>query len=170
MRKVSNRENILDSRDVIAARDELAEEISSERLCEIEERLEAIEARLEESLEPDTRDALRAERDALESEQKRIEGGDLSVFEHQTGYAEWKALNDFIAEFDGYADPHGETLILDSYFPDYAESLAEDVCPGYNKARNTWPFTCVDWEAAAKELQADYSSAEYDGATYWYRS
>lgn len=27
----------------------------------------------------------------------------------------------------------------------------------------------IDWEATARNLQADYSSVEYDNMTYWYR-
>ncbi|KVE35712.1 hypothetical protein [Burkholderia sp. BDU5] len=33
----------------------------------------------------------------------------------------------------------------------------------------TWPNNCIDWERAARELQVDYSSVEFDGVTYWYR-
>lgn len=33
-----------------------------------------------------------------------------------------------------------------------------------------WPYTCIDWEHAAKELRYDYSAADFDGVTYWIRS
>lgn len=62
---------------------------------------------------------------------------------------------------------HGETLINDSYFEDYAKELAND-CYGMIKDIK-WPFTCIDWEKATEELQQDYSSVEFDGETYWYR-
>lgn len=58
------------------------------------------------------------------------------------------------------------TLIHDMYFEDYARDLAEeigDVKPSH------WPYTCIDWAQAARELQADYSTVEYDGSTFWYR-
>jgi hypothetical protein len=33
-----------------------------------------------------------------------------------------------------------------------------------------WPFTCIDWEQAASELQMDYSAVDFDGVIYWIRS
>jgi hypothetical protein len=59
------------------------------------------------------------------------------------------------------------TLIRDSYFTDYAEELANDI--GLTDDRDAWPYTCIDWERAARELRMDYTSVEYDGVTYWYR-
>lgn len=59
------------------------------------------------------------------------------------------------------------TLIRDSYFEDYAEELAEDI--GAINREASWPNNCIDWERAARELQQDYSSVEFDGVTYWYR-
>lgn len=59
------------------------------------------------------------------------------------------------------------TLIRDSYFETYAEELAKEC--GVVDRDIKWPYTCIDWEEAARELQYDYSSVEYDGETYWYR-
>ena len=53
-------------------------------------------------------------------------------------------------------------LIRDSYFDDYAQELA--VC-----LTKRWPYTCIDWVQAARELQMDYTSTEIDGVTFWYR-
>jgi len=62
---------------------------------------------------------------------------------------------------------HGETLIRDSHFQDYAEQLAED-CDMIPKGLS-WPMTCIDWERAANELKYDYSCADFAGVTYWVR-
>ena len=62
---------------------------------------------------------------------------------------------------------HGETLINDSYFEKYAQDLAEDLGMDPNQS---WPYSCVDWEKAARELQSDYSTVDFDGETYWIRS
>ena len=62
---------------------------------------------------------------------------------------------------------YGETLIRDSYFQDYAQELAEDC--GMTDREVKWPYTCIDWEQAARELQYDYTSVDYDGVTYWIR-
>jgi len=59
------------------------------------------------------------------------------------------------------------TLIRDSYFQTYAQELAEDI--GAVKDDAQWPYTCIDWEHAARELQYDYSSVDIDGVTYWTR-
>lgn len=66
---------------------------------------------------------------------------------------------------------HGDwfpvTLIRDTYFEDYARELAEDI--GAVPSDASWPAYCIDWEWAARELRMDYTSAEFDGVTYWYR-
>lgn len=59
------------------------------------------------------------------------------------------------------------TLIRDSYFKEYAMELADDIGAIPNDA--AWPCTCIDWDQAARELQCDYLSVEFDGVTYWYR-
>ena len=59
------------------------------------------------------------------------------------------------------------TLIRGSYFEDYARELADDI--GRVTGAEQWPYTCIDWEQAAWELQRDYSSVEVNGITYWLR-
>lgn len=59
------------------------------------------------------------------------------------------------------------TLIRDSHFENYAQELAEEC--GMVNADAKWPNNCIDWEKAARELQWDYSSVEFDGVTYLYR-
>lgn len=59
------------------------------------------------------------------------------------------------------------TLIRDSYFQDYAQELAEECCMIDTNAK--WPMTCIDWEKAARELQWGYSSVAVNGVTYWTR-
>lgn len=82
---------------------------------------------------------------------------------------ELTALKSLADEASGYASDwqHGETLIRDSYFEDYARQLAEDI--GAIPENSAWPCTCIDWEQAAKELQMDYTSVDFDGITYWTR-
>lgn len=59
------------------------------------------------------------------------------------------------------------TLIRDSHFQDHAQELAEDI--GAVNTDANWPNSCIDWAWAARELQMDYSSVEFDGVTFWYR-
>lgn len=59
------------------------------------------------------------------------------------------------------------TLIHEDYFTQYAQELAEDC--GMVGKNDKWPYTCIDWDAAAEELKHDYSTVEFDGSTYYYR-
>lgn len=80
------------------------------------------------------------------------------------------ALRKLAEEAEQYADDwtYGETLIRDSYFKDYAQELAEETGDvDFKKLK--WPFTCIDWEQAARELKMDYTAVEFDGVTYWIR-
>lgn len=79
-------------------------------------------------------------------------------------------LKELAEQGDGYGDwSHGATLIADSYFTKYAEELAEDLHG--DKIRNAeWPFSAIDWERAANDLQSDYTQVDFDGETFWMRS
>lgn len=89
--------------------------------------------------------------------------------------AELAPLESLLGDLAGYGGDHqweGDwypvTLIRESYFEDHARELAEDI--GGADLRNAkWPFTCIDWSQAARELQQDYSSVEFGGVTFWYR-
>jgi len=77
----------------------------------------------------------------------------LSLHEQSKDYPDWE---------------DGATLIRDQHFPQYAQELAEDC---YHAVRHPeWPFTCIDWEQAARELQHDYFPVEYMGQTFWIRA
>lgn len=74
-----------------------------------------------------------------------------------------------IRHYGGDSPEDGVTLVRDSHFEDYAQGLAEDL--GYMSGDNahSWPFTCIDWEQAARELRMDYTSIDFDGVDYWVR-
>jgi predicted DNA-binding protein len=59
------------------------------------------------------------------------------------------------------------TLIHRDYFEDYARELAEDI--GAIDPNAGWPLQHIDWEAAANELEQDYSNVYFDGEEYLYR-
>lgn len=62
---------------------------------------------------------------------------------------------------------HGETMIPENEFEDYARELADDL--GSTKG-NEWPFTCIDWERAARELAMEYTTVSYQGTDYYVRA
>lgn len=70
---------------------------------------------------------------------------------------------------DGISDwTYGASLINDRYFEDYARELADDL--GLVSNSDQWPGRCIDWDAAAEELKADYTSVEVRGSDYWVRA
>lgn len=62
----------------------------------------------------------------------------------------------------------GAQMIREDCFEDYARQLAEDI--GSISGDEQWPFTHIDWEAAATELQMNYSSVSFLGCDYLVRS
>lgn len=78
-----------------------------------------------------------------------------------------KEIRDLKDEVYGWED--GVAFIKDSYFEEFARDEAENI-GAFNTRENSWPYSCIDWEKAAEELQYDYSSVEFDGETYWHRN
>lgn len=154
---IDNSQDLLDSRDVIKRFEELESE-REELATASSEANDALEAARNEG---HTESIEHAE---LEFEQARRE---LIGWDEDYA-AEHKALSGFIAKGpDGWR--HGETLIRDSYFEEYAQDLAEEIGATDSNAARGWPLNCIDWEQAARELKMDYTSADFDGVTYWYR-
>jgi Antirestriction protein (ArdA) len=112
----------------------------------------------------DSRDVITRveELEALEAD---VEAGGLD----QSEAHELAALRVLADEANGHvADwAYGATLIRDSHFETYAEELAEDI--GAINSSASWPNNCIDWEQAARQLQVDYTSVDFDGVTYWVR-
>lgn len=125
---ISNTDDMIDSRDVIARIDYLKDETAE---CE-----HGVET-----------------------------AGDCDLWE---SHNELTALNALAAEGEAASDwQYGEILIRDTYFRDYAEELAEDCGLTQTDLAGRWPYTCIDWEAAAEALQADYVEVDFAGVSYW---
>ncbi len=91
--------------------------------------------------------------DLTEDEQHELRS--LSMFrdEHMGDFPEWS---------------FGTTLIRDSFFTQYAEEFAEDI--GAVSRDSDWPNCHIDWDAAARSLQMDYTQVIFDGSIYWGRA
>ena len=85
-----------------------------------------------------------------------------------THSAELLALLRSIRDDVGSEWEHGETLIRESYWQDYAEQLAEDC--GMVSETSGPLANYIDWKAWARDLQYDYSSTEINGVTFYFRS
>lgn len=123
--EISNTDDVIDSRDVIARIEELHDIATDESLSR-NERTDA--------------------------------NNELEVLQALADQA-----SDYASDWE-----FGETLIRDSYFRDYAMELAEEI--GAINPDAGWPANCIDWGQAARELQMDYTSVDFDGVTYWVRS
>lgn len=138
---ISNNDDVIDSRDVIA-------------------RIEELQSAFDNAQEEHAGDL-----ETMEDGKEIYLADDFN----SNDYEELRSLQSLASEAEGCADwKYGETLIRDSCFEDWARELAEDI--GLIKSDVAWPYTCIDWERAARELQMDYTSVEFNGVTYWIRS
>ena len=92
--------------------------------------------------------------ETLEPEEKQ-ELLDLECFKYEcrrNGCREWN---------------HGEQLIRYSYFQQYVEYMLTD--DGTVPSDIPW-YLAIDWDTTATNIRVDYSSAEFDGVEYLFRS
>lgn len=160
-REISNSDDVIDSRDVIAR----IEELESEREALVETLGEA---------ETDFADAEENGSD-YEDLEAAVSDARSALDDWEADYgAELNALKKLADEAESSPDwAHGETLIRDSYFVEYTERLVDD-CYDLPKEMNSsdWPWRHmkIDWEAAADDLKSDYFDVDFDGVTYWIRA
>ena len=145
--------NYLDTRDLY------------KRQCELQEELEALKDDVEEARELITEELEDEDPEIVE----RVEEAEKALSEWQAEYQEeLDGLNTLESEI-GREWMHGETLIPEDDFEEYAEDTAADMY-GSQITDAAWPFSHIDWEAAADDLKQDYSEAEYQGTTYLFRA
>lgn len=146
---ISNRDDSIDSRDVIERIEELEDEIARLK--------EGYETELEEWNEMELEDR-------TDDNKPEPDADAITEAEEELGI-----LQNLADQCDGCGDwAYGEQLIRDSYFEDYAQEFASDI--GAIKNDMQWPCNCIDWEQACRELQMDYTSVDFDGVEYWIRS
>jgi len=168
--EISNREDTLDSRDII----ERLEELQGERDA-LDQDIEDMREELDE-LKSDLEEAEEAEHDT-DILQDKISGVNNDIGAAEESLREWgednaeelavlKKLNE---QGDSYGADwgYGATLIRDSYFEEYAQELAEDI--GAIDRNAAWPACHIDWSQAAESLKQDYTSIDFAGVTYWVR-
>lgn len=157
--QISKFENIIDSRDVVARFEELQEEHVSlaHDVQEAEDNVRLHhDGELDDHGDYPEHEELRECRQALDD----WEADNLEELE---------TLRELNRQGEDYSSDwrHGESLIRDSYFEEYAQDLAEDI--GAIDRNAAWPMSCIDWEQAARELKMDYTPIDFDGVTYWVR-
>lgn len=156
-------DNIIDTRDVIA----LWEDLTSDRdayqsdIDEAQEALDELEAEHAEWNDDELGPKLEEAREALDKANQA-----LAEWEEEN---EWGKIDAFKNDLDtdvSHAED-GVTLVNSDYFTEYAEDYFRDTHDA-KVDTSKWPFNCIDWEWAARELQYDYSSIDFDGSTFYY--
>jgi DNA repair exonuclease SbcCD ATPase subunit len=104
----------------------------------------------------------------LEEWESSLESAQSALDEAQAAFGtdeqeELEELDNLESEI-GRSWSDGESMIPEDEFEDYARELADDL--GSTKG-NEWPFTCIDWERAARELAMDYATVSYQGEDYY---
>lgn len=145
---ISSSSDIIDIRDII----ERVEELESER--------EALEESANEERDDDEQN------EGLEAKAE-LESWD------EDNKEELDTLNGLLEELAGNGGDHQwkgnwypVTLISDSHFVDAMRDLVQDIG---DMPKEIPSYLEINWEKTAENLQADYSSVEYEGTTYWYR-
>lgn len=157
-REISNAEDVIDSRDVIA------------RIEELEETRDDLQTSADdaasdrEDLADDADDSARQDADKAFA----AANDSLAEWRESEDAAELKALTEFAAEAADYADDwrYGATLIRDSYWTEYVEELLRDIG---DLPQNIPSYIVIDWEATGENIKVDYTSVEFGGVTYWVR-
>ncbi len=164
-REMSNTDNVLDSRDIIARIEYLESERESltDEVDTAQETLDALDSA--DFVEVSAfEEAEQAAKDELATAQANVKDWDES--DEGQELAKLKAFAEE-AESSSSDWTSGATLIHEDYFEDYARDLAAE--GDYDMKNEQWPYTCIDWAKAAEELQQDYTSIDFDGETYWVR-
>lgn len=138
-KEISNTDDVIDSRDVIARIEEIEAELETER-----------ELLADHPEEPNT-----------PARQTRLDN--IAELE-----AELKPLKALAEEAEGYAPDwsYGATLIRKSYFADYTQEMLED-CGDLPK--DLPHYVVIDWEATARNIKVDYTEVDFDGVAYLVR-
>lgn len=101
--------------------------------------------------------------EAVETAQSNLESAESDFgTDEENELTELESLESDISDF-----MHGETMIPESDFEEYARELAEDMG---TMEGSEWPCTCIDWKQAAEELAMDYTSVTYQGTDYLVRA
>lgn len=148
------RDEVIDSRDI----EERIDDLESDRDAYQEDVNEAQEAIDDADEDADDLHTLEANLSAAQEALKAWE---------EDNAEELMMLTAFRDEVEGYTDwRHGETLIQEEYWTEYVRDMLADTG---EIPRDLPSYIVIDWDATADNIKADYSEAELDGQTYYFR-
>lgn len=151
----SKQDTFIDSRDIIKR----VEELEGER------------ADLADALDQAEEDTAEAFGDDLKPTQQARDKAAQAVADWDASdeAEELRALKALADQCEGYGDwEGGAVLIARSHFQTYAQEFAWEI--GAISEGAPWPLNCIDWEAAAKGLEADYMAVDFDGEEFLMRT
>ena len=182
---ITNSDDTIDSRDVIAR----IEELEAEREALIDAVNEALHAVKDAEAAVDLAHDDQGQTDEEMEAASEGPGCDLDNAVEELHAAEeelsdWDSYKDCglelakLKEFAEEVESQGVTtewedgayFIRDSYFEEHAQEEAESCCEMPDNGGSNWPYCCIDWEKAADMLKMDYSCVEFDGEDYYVRS
>ena len=141
--KISNTEDIIDIRDVIARLEELEEAFNSA--------MENVPDN--ERGNPDNQ-AWKEWEESEEAEELKVLQSLMDNLKGNGGDEQWRG------------DWYPLTLIHENYFEDYTEELVTD-CGYISRDFPLWIM--IDWNEKAENVKVDYFNVDFDGETYWTR-
>jgi hypothetical protein len=145
VRTISNRDSVIDSRDVI-------------------ERIESLKAIRQDIADQDAPEDMTPEDEpqwALSIVEQLVEWDESDEGD------ELRMLCKLADECDRVDDwQYGAQLIHQSYFVDYCKGLLEDIG---TLPRNLPHYIVIDWQETADNLLADYTEVDFAGETYYVR-
>lgn len=162
-------DNIINGQEIEDRIDDLRTELGLDRIEDIDQELADLETEREGFDQTAPENEERLDEIIAETQALNVEKADLIAGQDDSDLEELAQLKAFVEEVEGYANDRvrDTTFIRESHFTEYAEQLAEDI--GAVNEGAQWPNNCIDWDKAASELKIDYTSADLDGVTYWFR-
>ena len=183
-RDISNSDDVIDSRDIIARITELEDDLESAHDSDVLSRIETLEEELRTTHEAEIEDAEGVEDVVVEADfDKWLSNStdpyaiELNELKALTDFDTWleqnedddaeelKALRSLAEEAENYAEDwrHGATIIRESYFEEYCEELCKDIG---DLPKEIPHYIVIDWKATASNIRVDYSEVDYGGVTY----
>ena len=158
MAEITNTQDVIDSRDIIARIDELEtdQEMLKDEITETEEHRGLAEK--DEVSETE-----------LDSLQKDIETAREALIDfNEENEEELNSLRAVAEECEGYSDwAYGEALISEMYFTEYCMDMLKDIG---DLPQDIPSYIAIDEEQTAENLKADYMTVDFDGTDYYMRS
>lgn len=147
-KEISNSDDVIDSRDVIARIEELEGERDS-----------AFEAAHSNWDSDETVRGDMSRDDFAQEHWETVNPGEADELKHLL------ALQD---EAEGYAPDwkYGACLIRSTYFVEYCEELCKDIG---DLPKDIPHYIEIDWTATAENIKADYTTVDFDGVEYYVR-